>query len=107
MQKCLTGPTTMRTSSYSPVLQNAILAVACQLTDDLRASSAAGSLLRASQHELFIEGDRPTLSTIQGVLLIAIFFTCEGKHRLGYFYAGIAIRMCHTCTFRCSMLMLV
>lgn len=100
MHACLSltpgsGPT--RTSHYSPVLHNALLASACQLSDDIRANdSVAAALLRASQHELFIEGDRPTLSTIQGVLLIANYFTCIGKHGLGYFYAGIALRMCNT-----------
>ena len=91
-------PPRSRTSYYSPVLHNAILAVACELSDDPRAGNkeVGATLLRASQHELFVEGDRPTLSTVQGVLLIGHYFTCIGKHGLGYFYTGIAIRMCHT-----------
>ena len=87
-----------RTSHYSPVLHNALLASACEISDDPRADDeAAAALMRASQHQLFIEGDRPTLSTVQGVLLIANYFTCIGKHGLGYFYSGIAFRMCNTC----------
>jgi hypothetical protein len=100
MYTCLSiegGSRSSRTSHYSPVLHNALLASACQLSEDSRANDGvAAALLRASQHELFIEGDRPTLSTIQGVLLIANYFTCIGKHGLGYFYAGIALRMCST-----------
>jgi hypothetical protein len=88
-----------RTSHYSPVLHNAILAIACEYSDDPRASNeeVGALLLRAAQHELFAEGDRPSLSTVQGTLLMGQYFMCNGKHGLGYFYAGIALRMSQIC----------
>lgn len=101
MHLCLTRPSCnppSRTSSYSSVLHNAILAAACEFCNDMRASDAMvyESLLKTAQRELLIEGDRPTLSTVQGAILIGNCLTCASKHGLAYLYTGIAIRMCHT-----------
>lgn len=42
------------------------------------------------------EGDRPMLSTVQGIILLGNAETCCGRPGLGYLFGGIAIRMSTT-----------
>jgi hypothetical protein len=100
MQKCLAAcpSAPSRTSRYSSLLHNAILACACDLSDDPRATDPANQrrLEERCQRELFIEAERPTLSTVHGVMLIGNYVTSCAQHGLGYMYTGIGIRMSHT-----------
>lgn len=89
-----------RLSGYSPLLHNAILALACALSDDRRAkdSSAPKSLARQAKAFVEDEGERPTLSTLQGLLLVGSFHSGNRLQGLGYIYSGIAFRMSQTRT---------
>ncbi|GAA5899523.1 hypothetical protein JCM8208_000581 [Rhodotorula glutinis] len=87
-----------RLSGYSPLLHNAILALACALSDDQRAkeSGAAKSLARQAKALVEEEGERPTLSTLQGLLLVGSFHSGNRLQGLGYLYSGVGFRMSQT-----------
>lgn len=101
MKSCLSAapsPSLVRTSVYSPLLHNAILALGCWNCDDPRAHNLAvvDWFITRAQATFDVEGEHPTLSTLQGLLVIGHCFTCANKPNLGYLYAGIAIRACST-----------
>ncbi|GAA5984765.1 hypothetical protein JCM10908_003494 [Rhodotorula pacifica] len=89
-----------RTSNYSPLLHNALLSLAVSFSDDPRILSDKTALSEAlatrAKSEIEREGERPTLATLQGLLLIGSHGSGSGRQGLGYIYSGIALRMLHT-----------
>ncbi|BGP02993.1 hypothetical protein NBRC10513v2_006720 [Rhodotorula toruloides] len=88
----------VRTSAYSPLLHNALLSLACSLSDGerLRDRSDAKELSGRAKALVEDEGERPMLSTLQGLLLLGSYHSGNGLQGLGYLYSGIAFRMSHT-----------
>lgn len=103
---CLTSassegpPPPSRTSNYSPLLHNALLALACSFSDDPRIAgnkdATSDALAARAKAEIDREGERPTLATLQGLLLIGSHGSGSSRQGLGYIYSGIAFRMLHT-----------
>ncbi|GJN93253.1 hypothetical protein Rhopal_006300-T1 [Rhodotorula paludigena] len=87
-----------RTSFYSPLLHNAIIALACALSNDTRVSdrSAARACAARAKALLEDEGERPQLSTQQGLLLVGSYHSGNSLQGLGYLYSGIGFRMSQT-----------
>lgn len=89
-----------RTSNFSPLLHNALLSLACSFSDDPRIFSdkaaISDALAAQAKSELEREGERPTLATLQGLLLIGSHGSGSGRQGIGYIYSGIAFRMLHT-----------
>lgn len=101
MNTCLSaapGTSLVRTSFYSPLLHNAILGLGCWNCDDSRTHDpdVAEWFIARAQAAINAEGEHPTLSTLQGLLVTGNYFTCANKPNLGYLYAGIAIRASST-----------
>ncbi|GAA6008086.1 hypothetical protein JCM11491_001876 [Sporobolomyces phaffii] len=88
---------TSRTSHYSPLLHLTLLAVATSYSDDPRASQAA-SLALVTNAKAFLdeEGERPTIATLRGLLLLGSWHSGNALQGLGNVYSGIAFRMCRT-----------
>lgn len=97
-----------RTISYSPLLHNAVLALGCWNCDDPRANdlSLVERFSAQARAALENEGEHPTLSTLQGLLVLGHCYTCFNRPNLGFMYAGIAIRASRTLglEFDCSKL---
>ncbi|GEM10769.1 cytoplasmic protein [Rhodotorula toruloides] len=88
----------VRTSAYSPLLHNALLSLACSLSDDQRLRDRADAKELSGRAKSLVEdeGERPMLSTLQGLLLLGSYHSGNGLQGLGYLYSGIAFRMSHT-----------
>lgn len=89
-----------RTSNYSALLHNALLSLACSYTNDPRITenkrTISDTLAGRAKAEIEREGERPTLATLQGLLLIGSHGSGSSRQGLGYIYSGIAFRMLHT-----------
>lgn len=100
-----------RTSFYSPLLHNAIIALACALSNDPRVSDRLAARACAARAKALLEdeGERPQLSTQQGLLVVGSYHSGNSLQGLGYLYSGIGFRMSQTresffrmvCSFRC------
>ena len=93
MLSCLSwnGNPPSRTSYYSPMLHNAILSVAANYCEDYRLGTEdRGRLFAAKAVECIgDEGERPMLSTISALMLLASYHSGNAKHSLGYMYSGM------------------
>ncbi|GAA5900029.1 uncharacterized protein JCM6883_006067 [Sporobolomyces salmoneus] len=88
---------TSRTSHYSPLLHLVVLAIACPYSDDARASrTASQQLVTTAKSHLDEEGERPTIATVRGLLLMGSWHSGNGLQGLGNLYSGIGFRMCMT-----------
>jgi hypothetical protein len=107
MLVCLsTSPTApTRTPHYSPLLHVTILLCGSHLVDDplVASDSTRGILLEVAHKYLLVEGDRPSLSTIKGALMLGQYYTAERLLGLGYVYTGMAMRFSHMRTCRNRM----
>ncbi|GAA5944992.1 uncharacterized protein JCM15063_000595 [Sporobolomyces koalae] len=89
--------TTSRSSHYSPLLHLVLLAIACAYSDDRRASRANSQLLvTAAKAHLDDEGERPTIATLRGLLLLGSWHSGNGLQGLGNIYSGMGFRMSQT-----------
>ncbi|GAA5982315.1 hypothetical protein JCM5350_006141 [Sporobolomyces pararoseus] len=88
---------TSRTSNYSPLLHLVILAIACSYSDDDRTSHTVSQLLvTAAKSHLDEEGERPTIASLRGLLLLGSWHSGNGLQGLGNLYSGIGFRMSQT-----------
>ncbi|GAA5963919.1 hypothetical protein JCM3765_006053 [Sporobolomyces pararoseus] len=88
---------TSRTSNYSPLLHLVILAIACSYSDDQRTSQTVSELLvTAAKSHLDGEGERPTIASLRGLLLLGSWHSGNGLQGLGNLYSGIGFRMSQT-----------
>ncbi|GAA5831344.1 hypothetical protein JCM5353_008564 [Sporobolomyces roseus] len=86
-----------RTSYYSPLLHLVVLAIACSYSDDTRTSQEASvALVRAAKERIDEEGERPSIATLRGLLLLGSWHSGRGYQGLGNLYAGMGLRMSQT-----------
>ncbi|GAA6059217.1 hypothetical protein JCM10212_006610 [Sporobolomyces blumeae] len=86
-----------RTSYFSPLLHSALLAIACAYSDDPRTDASISTELVASAKRcLDDEGERPTIATLRGLLLVGSWHSGNGRQGSGNIFAGIALRMSQT-----------
>jgi hypothetical protein len=96
-----------RTPHYSPMLHNAILAIALGLSDDPYLRLPSTRAIFSTQAKSFIEeeGMTPSVATVQAFAHIASYHSLGAEHNLGWLYIGMALRcgiareclMCGTC----------
>lgn len=86
-----------RTPHYSPFLHITVLLCGTHLINDPDAASTQtrAVLLEYAHKYLLAEGDRPSLSTIKGALMLGQYYTAERLLGLGYMYTGMAMRFSH------------
>ncbi|GAA5881803.1 hypothetical protein JCM16303_006460 [Sporobolomyces ruberrimus] len=88
---------TSRSSHYSPLLHLVILAIACAYSDDSSASQTVSQTLVANaKASIDSEGERPTIATLRGFLLLGSWHSGNGLQGLGNLYSGIGFRMSQT-----------
>ncbi|KAK8847702.1 hypothetical protein IAR55_005561 [Kwoniella newhampshirensis] len=83
-----------KTSHYSPLLHNAILAIALGFCDEPYLRSPATRRIFAKQAKSFIdhEGEKPSVATVQALAHLASYHSLSAEHNLGWLYIGMALR---------------
>lgn len=96
MARCLSVSPSTRTFAYSPFLHLALLALGCQWSNDLRTNdpAVAARLTARAQTALEEEAERPTLSTIQGLLILGHHHSSAGRSVLGNVFVNFGFQTC-------------
>lgn len=83
-----------RMPHYSPLLHNAILAIALGFSDEPYLRNPALRLKFAEQAKTFIdeEGMRPSIATVQAFAHLASYHSLAAEHNLGWLYMGMGVR---------------
>ncbi|KAI0658680.1 hypothetical protein C8Q70DRAFT_993521 [Cubamyces menziesii] len=98
MHRALTAPHNsppLKSAHYSPMLHNAVLALATAYTDDPLIKDMRYRRLFARKAKSYIEAEcqRPTIPLITALGVLAAFHSAAGEQSLGYLYFGMAGRM--------------
>jgi hypothetical protein len=97
MNRCLTSPNVsppLKTAHYSPMLHNALLAVATAFSDDSAIKAPATRQLFADKAKSFLEDEceLPKLSAMTALSILANYHSSTNHPTLGYIYFGILVR---------------
>ncbi|TDL15297.1 hypothetical protein BD410DRAFT_796511 [Rickenella mellea] len=84
-----------KTAHYSPFLHNSLLAVATAFSDDPRVSNMTARQVFAKKAKDYIEPEceRPSLSAVQALSLLASFYSGQGQQTIGFMYFGMSARL--------------
>ncbi|KAH9986615.1 hypothetical protein BJV77DRAFT_950868 [Russula vinacea] len=98
MHRCLTSPNVsppLKTAHYSPMLHNALLAVATAFSEDSAVKAPATRQLFADKAKSFLEDEceLPKLSAMTALSILANYHSSTNHPTLGYIYFGICARM--------------
>lgn len=98
MHRCLTIPSAsqpLKTAHYSPMLHNALLAVATAFSDDPVIKEPATRQRYADKAKSLLEDEceLPKLSAMTGLSILANYYSSTNHPTLGYIYFGISARM--------------
>ena len=98
MQRALVLPPSApvpRLSHYTPMLHNALLALATAYSDDPMLKSARCRNLFAERAKGYIESEcqKPTIALVTALGTLAAFHSVCGDQSLAYLYFGMAGRM--------------
>ncbi|WVR06186.1 hypothetical protein IAU60_003216 [Kwoniella sp. DSM 27419] len=94
MATALHGDGQTKTTSYSPMLHNAILAIALGFSDEpyLRAPETRKLFATKAKDSIDQEGMKPSVATVQAFAHLASYHSLSGEHNLGWLYIGMALR---------------
>ncbi|KAI0056567.1 hypothetical protein BV25DRAFT_1920908 [Artomyces pyxidatus] len=86
---------TLITAHYSPLLHNALMAVGSAFSDDpgVRNEAARRKYADKARDCLEVECERPKLSAVIGLSILANYHSSQGSPTLGYMYFGISARL--------------
>ncbi|KAI0083369.1 fungal-specific transcription factor domain-containing protein [Irpex rosettiformis] len=89
------GAPAPKTSHYSPMLHNAMLALATAFSDDPAVLNIEFRRHFAGKAKSYIDVDvlQPNVCTVSALGLMATFHSSRGEQSLGYLYAGMSGRM--------------
>lgn len=98
MYRALVGPPsqpTPKTPHYSPMLHNALIALASAFSDDPRIRDLNSRQFFARKAKSYIEQEcqRPNISVVHALSIIGSFHSSQGDQTLGYMYFGMAGRI--------------
>jgi len=98
MHRCLTMPSSsppLKTAHYSPMLHNALLAVATAFSDNPAIKDPATRRLYADKARSCLESEceLPKLSAMTALSILANYHSSTNHPTLGYIYFGISARM--------------
>ncbi|ETW83538.1 hypothetical protein HETIRDRAFT_438733 [Heterobasidion irregulare TC 32-1] len=84
-----------RTAHYSPMLHNSLIAVATAFSDDpmIKADEVRNKFAAKAKESLEQECERPHLSAVLALSILANFHSSRGEQSLGYMYFGISARV--------------
>ncbi|EMD40262.1 hypothetical protein CERSUDRAFT_110868 [Gelatoporia subvermispora B] len=83
------------TAHYSPMLHNAIIALATAFSDDPRIRDDTVREIFATKAKSYIESEceKPSISVVNALSTIASFHSSRGEQTLGFMYFGMSGRM--------------
>ncbi len=95
MHRCLSSPSSLpphKTAHYSPMLHNALLAVATAFSDDPAIKDPTTRRQFADKAKSYLEDEceRPMLSAMTALSILANYHSSENHATLGYIYFGMA-----------------
>jgi len=98
MHRCLTIPSLsppLKTAHYSPMLHNALLAVATAFSDEPVIKNPTTRQRYADKAKSFLENEceLPKLSAMTALSILANYYSSTNHPTLGYIYFGISARM--------------
>ncbi|PPQ92012.1 hypothetical protein CVT25_004869 [Psilocybe cyanescens] len=84
-----------KTPHYSPMLHNALVALALAFLDDHRFRDLKARQYFANTAKSFIEAEcqKPNLSVVHALSVLASYHSSQGEQTLGYMYFGMSARM--------------
>ncbi|KAJ7747438.1 hypothetical protein DFH07DRAFT_747798 [Mycena maculata] len=84
-----------KTPHYSPMLHNALIALATAFSDDPRISALESRKHFVAAAKSYIEDEcqRPNISVVHALSLIGSFHSTQGEQMLGYLYFGMSARI--------------
>lgn len=84
-----------RTPHYSPMLHNALVALALAFADDPKLRDLKSRQCFANYAKSFIEAEcrKPNLSVVHALSVLSSFHSSQGDQTLGYMYFGMSARM--------------
>lgn len=85
------GETPPKSTHYSPMLHNAILALATAFSDNpsIRNNRMRDCFARKAKEYIEIECPRPNLSVVNALNALASYHSSLGEQSLGYLYFGV------------------
>jgi hypothetical protein len=85
---CDTPP---RTAHYSPMLHNAIIALALAFSDVIQFSDLRNRQYFARKAESYLKDElaRPNITGVHALSILGSYYGSVGERNLGYFYAGM------------------
>lgn len=88
-----------KTSHYSPMLHNALLAVATGFSDDPQIRNFKARNLFADEAKRLMESEvqKPNVSVVHALSMLGSFHSSSGEQGLGYVYFGIGSRVSQAC----------
>ena len=88
-----------KTAHYSPMLHNALVALALAFSDDARFRDlkARQYFIDAAKVGMEIECQKPTLAAVQALSFLGTFYGSQGEQGLGFMYFGMFIVQCWNC----------
>lgn len=83
-----------KTHHYSPLLHNAILAIALGFSDQPALRAPVTRKIFANKAKSYIdhEGEQPTTATVQALAHLASYHSLASEHNVGWLYIGMALR---------------
>ncbi|RXW20856.1 hypothetical protein EST38_g4998 [Candolleomyces aberdarensis] len=89
------GQTPPKTTHYSPMLHNALLALGLSFLDDpaVRDYKARQYFAEEAKKHIEAECSKPNLCSANALAIIATFHSSQGDQTLGFMYFGMAARM--------------
>ena len=87
-----------KTPHYSPMLHNALVALALAFLDDPRLRDFKTRQYFAERAKSFLEAEcrEPNISVVQALSLVGSFHSSQGDQTLGYMYCGTFFRLMET-----------
>ncbi|KAJ7747455.1 hypothetical protein DFH07DRAFT_1062746 [Mycena maculata] len=84
-----------KTPHYSPMLHNALIALAAAFSNDPRISALESRQHFAAAAKNYIEDEcqRPNISVVHALSIIGSFHSSQGDQMLGYLYFGMSARI--------------
>ncbi len=94
MEAALSGGGSVKTSHFSPMLHNAILAIGLCFCEEpyLRTPAIRRTFAQEAKTHLEREGMNPTVATVQALAHLASYHSLAAEHNLGWLYIGMALR---------------
>ncbi|KAF9497538.1 hypothetical protein BDN71DRAFT_1387474, partial [Pleurotus eryngii] len=84
-----------KTSHYSPMLHNALIALASAFSDDPRVRDLKARRYFASEAKSYIDAEcqMPNICVVHALSILASFHSAQGEQTLGYTYFGMSARI--------------